>query len=264
MKRPDGFAEAFKPNGTPSQKVKSTLLIGWLSIVLIGWLFAPEFFPRPDKIFERLWFLYKERNLAGELFVTLWVLGKAMIWTVVVSLGITYSAVIPALRHPTTLVTLLRFLGMTGLTYFVFRSFGMTEDAKVFMLSFATSTWFVTSMSKVVKEIKEDKYDHARSLGWSEWHVVYEVVVLGTANLAFDTMRQTFGIGFMMVTLVEGLVRSQGGIGVMLLNDEKHFVIADILAIISILLFIALIWDSLLERIGQETFKGTASTAERK
>jgi len=264
MKQPDGFLEAFKPNGTPNQKVKSTLLVGWLSIVLISWLFAPEFFPRPDKIFERLVFLYKERNLLGELFVTLWVLGKAMLWTVVVSLAITYSAVLPVMRHPTTLVTLLRFLGMTGLTYFVFRSFGMTEAAKVFMLSFATGTWFVTSMSKIVSEIKEDKYDHARSLGWSEWRVVYEVVILGTSHLAFDTMRQTFGIGFMMVTLVEGLVRSQGGIGVMLLNDEKHFVIADIIAIISVLLFIALIWDSFLNQVSLSTFKGTTASAERK
>jgi ABC-type nitrate/sulfonate/bicarbonate transport system permease component len=45
-------------------------------------------------------------------------------------------------------------------------------------------------------------------------------------------------MGWTLVTLVEGLVRAEGGIGDMLLNENKHFHLASIFAIqITILLY---------------------------
>lgn len=264
MKQPDGFLEGFKPNGTPHTKWMTLVLVGWISLVMIAWMFGPDIVPGPAKVFKSAVDLYRTRNLFGELFTTWWVLGKAMLWTIGVSLAITYSSVIPYLRAPNILVTLLRFLGLTGLTYFIFRAFGVTESAKVFMLGFGMSTWFVTTMSKIVAEIKDDRYDHARSLGWSEWHVTSEVVVLGTAHQAFETMRQIFAMAFMMVTFVEGLVRSQGGIGVMMLNEDKHFVFEDMIAIITVLLIVALIQDSVLSLFGRQLFPYAFSATERK
>ena len=56
-----------------------------------------------------------------------------------------------------------------------------------------------------------DKFDHARSLRFSDWRVVWEVVVLGTADKAFEILRQNAAIGWMMLTMVEGISRSEGG-----------------------------------------------------
>jgi len=39
------------------------------------------------------------------------------------------------------------------------------------------------------------------------------VIVLGRADAAFDAMRQNAAMGWMMLTMVEGISRSEGGIG---------------------------------------------------
>jgi len=38
-----------------------------------------------------------------------------------------------------------------------------------------------------------------------------------------DLLRQNSAMGWMMLTMVEGLVRSDGSIGTLLLNNDKHF-----------------------------------------
>ena len=64
----------------------------------------------------------------------------------------------------------------------------------------------------------------------SEWRAVWEVVVLGTADKAFDVLRQNAAIGWMMLTMVEGIARAEGGVGAMLLNQSKHFHLAEVFA----------------------------------
>ena len=74
----------------------------------------------------------------------------------------------------------------------------------------------------------------------SEWRVVWEVVVLGTADKAFEVLRQNAAIGWMMLTMVEGISRSEGGIGAMLLNQNKHFRLAEVFAIQIVILAVGM------------------------
>jgi len=91
-----------------------------------------------------------------------------------------------------------------------------------------------------VAEVPKDKLDYARTLRMSEWRVVWEVVVLGTADQAIEAMRQNAAIGWMMLTVVEGLSRSDGGVGAMLLNQNKHFHLDSVFAIQIAILVIGL------------------------
>jgi NitT/TauT family transport system permease protein len=59
---------------------------------------------------------------------------------------------------------------------------------------------------------------------------VWEVVVLGTFDKAIEALRQNAAIGWMMLTMVEGIARSEGGVGAMLLNQNKHFHLAEVFA----------------------------------
>jgi NitT/TauT family transport system permease protein len=43
--------------------------------------------------------------------------------------------------------------------------------------------------------------------------------------------------------MVEGIVRSEGGVGVMLLNQSKHFRLADVFAIQFVILLVGLLQD---------------------
>src|SRR5207247_9588931 len=73
-----------------------------------------------------------------------------------------------------------------------------------------------------------------------EGRVVWEVVILGTADQAIEVLRQNAAIGWMMLTMVEGISRAEGGIGAMLLNQNKHFRLAEVFAIQLVILTVGL------------------------
>ena len=76
-----------------------------------------------------------------------------------------------------------------------------------------------------------------------EWRVVWEVVVLGTADRAFEVLRQNAAMGWMMLTMVEGIVRSEGGIGSSLLAESKHFLLPEVFAIQVVILVVGMAQD---------------------
>ena len=119
-------------------------------------------------------------------------------------------------------------------------------------------------MVSIVAEIPKLEFDHARTLRMPEWKVVWEVVIRGTLDKALDAIRQNAAIGWMMLTMVEGIVRSEGGIGAMLLNEQKHFAISSIIAIQIIILFIGLIQDYVLGLIRRLVCPYAHLTLERK
>ncbi len=67
--------------------------------------------------------------------------------------------------------------------------------------------------------------------------------LLGTADKAFEVLRQNAAMGWMMLTMVEGISRSEGGVGAMLLNQNKHFHLAEVFAIQFLILFVGLAQD---------------------
>jgi len=69
------------------------------------------------------------------------------------------------------------------------------------------------------------------------------VVVLGTIDRAIEVLRQNAAIGWMMLTMVEGISRAEGGVGAMLLNQNKHFHLAEVFAIQLVILSVGLTQD---------------------
>jgi NitT/TauT family transport system permease protein len=101
----------------------------------------------------------------------------------------------------------------------------------------------VTSMAQVVLEIPRSEFDYMRVLGASELRIVWEVVVRGTLDRALDVLRQNVAMGWAMITMVEGISRAEGGIGAMILNENKHFQLAEVYAILFVILFLGLAMD---------------------
>jgi NitT/TauT family transport system permease protein len=67
---------------------------------------------------------------------------------------------------------------------------------------------------------------------------------LGTADKALEVMRQNAAMGWMMLTMVESFVRSEGGVGVLLLNNEKYMKLSEVFAIQLTILVVGLLQDS--------------------
>ncbi len=116
-------------------------------------------------------------------------------------------------------------------------------ELKVALLTFGMVTFFVTAMAEVVMDIPSEQFDHMRVLGASELRILWEVVIRGTLDKALDITRQILAIGWAMITMVEGISRSEGGIGALILNQNKHFLLDGVFAILLVILIVGLLID---------------------
>jgi NitT/TauT family transport system permease protein len=87
------------------------------------------------------------------------------------------------------------------------------------------------SMIDAVKATPQSEIDYARSLGLSGWGLTWELMVRGKSGEMLDLIRQNAAVGWTMLAMVEGITRSDGGIGSLLLNQNKYFNLAAVFAI---------------------------------
>jgi NitT/TauT family transport system permease protein len=234
----------FLPNRTVSPMSFRLLVVAQLLVFLLIWIRSPfEVLPQPDEVFRALGNLWTEQGLAQDLIASLKLNLHAMAWTVVIGLSLCYLTVVPFFRPIAAAVGKGRFLSLTGFSLIFVLMVGGGYPLKLWILVFGMTVFFVTSMADVVAAIPRDSFDHARSLRMSEWRVVGEVVVLGTLDKAFEVLRQNAAMGWLMLTLVEGIVRVDGGLGAALLNQEKGFHIDKVFAIQLVILLVGLTQD---------------------
>jgi NitT/TauT family transport system permease protein len=235
---------AFYPNRVVSAVTTSILISAWIGSGLLLWILSPfESLPTPFEVWHALTKLWWIHGMGPELLTTLRLILHATALTVVISLFLSYTTVIAAFRPLVAAASKMRFLGLTGLVFPFTLVTGGGYSLKVALLDFGMTTFFVTSMAQVVIEIPAEQFDHLRVLGASEAHILWEVVIRGTFDRALDVLRQNVAMGWAMITMVEGISRAEGGVGAMILNQNKHFLLAEVYAILLVILFLGLLMD---------------------
>ena len=238
---PLGF---LKPNRTISPNAFRVLVLGQIAAFLILWFRSPfEVLPKPNEVLAALKDLWLNQGLGPDLFTSFRLNLHAMGWMLVIGLTLSYLTVVPFFRPIAAAFGKGRFLSLAGFSLLFVLVVGGGYPLKLWILVFGMTTFFVTSMADVVAAIPRDSFDHARSLRMSEWRVVWEVVVLGTADKAFEVLRQNAAMGWLMLTLVEGIVRSEGGLGTAMLNQQKRFGIPEVFAIQLLILVVGMTQD---------------------
>ncbi len=239
------LSAAFLPNLRVVDQATTTLIVAfWAGAALLVWIFSPfRTLPTPGEIWHALGELWWQRGMGPEIFTTMRLIGHATALTVMISLALSYATVVAFLRPVVEAVSKLRFLGITGLVFPFTLMTGGGYALKVALLTFGMTTFFVTSMAQVVVEIPRAEFDYMRVLGASEGRIVWEVVVRGTLDKALDVLRQNVAMGWAMITMVEGISRAEGGIGAMILNENKHFLLAEVYAILFVILLLGLTMD---------------------
>jgi NitT/TauT family transport system permease protein len=235
---------AVLPN-RPVAVTTALVLVGlWAGGLLLTWVALPyQSLPTPREVWVAFGDLWWNQGMGPELGVTLRLIFHALALTVAIAMVLSYAVIIPFFRPLILAVSKLRFLGLTGLVFPFTLWTGGGYALKVAMLTFGMVSFFVTSMAQVVLEIPRVAYDHMRVLGASELRIVWEVVVRGTLDKALDVLRQNAAIGWALITMVEGISRSEGGIGALILNQNKHFKLAEVYALLFLILTIGLLLD---------------------
>lgn len=208
-------------------------------IAVALWSFSnSKALPTPLEVVRAWMDLAKNNDLLFELWssikISLISLLISTVAAVVVAALSTAAMFQPLARFSSSL----RFLGFAGLTYLFML---MSSDGywlRIWLLSFGMFVFMVTGLLAEIRALPLEQIDHCRTLGMKHWRITAEVVLLGKADVTLDLVRQNAAVGWTLLTLVEGLTRSEGGIGAMLLNQNRYFLLAGVFAIqITILLY---------------------------
>lgn len=255
----------FKPNAQVSNQVYLITALVQVAVVLAVWTaINPVLLPTPLEVVQAMGSLWSRGVLTEELMRSFVVNLKALFFSTVISLSLAYLTVVPGMRFPVEVVSKFRFLGLTGLTLPFTLLFPSGQSLRVAILTFAMTASFVTTMSEVVASIPREEYDHARSLRMSEWRTVWEVVVLGKMDQAFEVLRQNAAIGWMMLTMVEVISQSGGGIGLVLYKANRQYeLLPQVFAILLVILLVGYFQDRAISFIKRTLMPYTTLKLER-
>lgn len=237
----------FVPNSRINSSTNSLLWLVWIAIFFGVWQFFPSYvLPRPMEVFTsfvKMW----NQGLVVHVWESFKLQLLAMGLSLVISLVLAYLARIPFFKPLIVFISNLRFISVAPLIVFFTLLISSDGDTiKVWLLVFSISVFYITSMLKEVIDIPQEEFDHARTLKLNEWGVLWEVVIYGRLHIALELFRQNVAMGWMMITMVEGIVRSSSGIGNLLLVRQKFFDLSEIIVIIIILFVIGILSDKIL------------------
>jgi NitT/TauT family transport system permease protein len=226
---------------TPNAKLDQQTVYWMVSLEIIlciaAWFLSPfVFLPKPIEVLDAYGYLWS-LGLLNELTTSFILNLQAIALSALISLGMAYLYTIPIFRPIIVFVGKLRFSSMIGLTFFFTLMTRSGHELKLSLLVFSVSVFFVTGMVDVIVCIPKKQYDLARVLHMGPWKTLYEVVILGQIDKAFDVLRQNAAMGWMMLSFVEAYNRSEGGIGAMLITQNKYLHLPEVFAI-QILIFL--------------------------
>ena len=254
---------------TPNKKIagtsKNTILMIWIFSIFFFWFFSgSKLLPTPFEILKALKNIIYQKHFIGELLTSLFFCVKAMGWACLVSFFFAYLSVIPLFRPMCAFLAKARFLSTAGLTFFVGEITPDSGVKKLVMLSFVISVFLVTGMLSIIMSVTKDELDYPRTLGMNEWQSTWEVIIRGKIDQMFEMIRQNFAIAWMMLAMAESLCRSEGGIGILLGDTDKHFKLDEVFAIQTVILCVGITFDWILKLIKAWLFPYSQLKLERK
>lgn len=219
----DDVTGVFIPNKTTSRYTRNGIMMFWLCLAGFLWVFTQSsYVPKPWNVIHATADLIKG-GFFRQLITSTGLCLRALAYSVGISAVIAYLSVLAAFKPPMELAAKARFLTTVGLTFLFAQITPDTSAQKLALLVFGMSVFQVTSFMDVINSTTKDELDYARTLKMGEWRGAFEVNVLGKADQMFQTIRQNFAIAWMMLAMVENICRSDGGIGVVLNDQNKHF-----------------------------------------
>lgn len=236
----------FTPFENTSSTKKSLIVIFWIAFLLVTWIFfsngTKHLFPSPQQVFDGLLSLVNE-GLFNQIFNSLGLCLKATLYALLITLAIIYLSPIPAINPIAHFFSKLRFLPLTGLTYYATIIIKDARSMQIWVLVVFMSVYLITALMAVLSDIPKEEYDHAKSLKCSRWEMLFEVIIKGRFDYVIEVLRQNLAIIWMMLVSVESILVASGGLGVLIKNSDKFMNHGRIIALQIVILLIGLSLD---------------------
>ncbi len=237
----------FAPFGRINKTTVFFIALFQIIAALLFWHFRSNgLIPKPGAVGDALGKLLGTKILYDEVLISLGLTIKAMFYSILITLFFTYLSVIPFFNTIAHFLVKCRYLTLTGLI-FIFTL--LTQDGsqlKLSLLIFGIVPFFVTSFLSVIINIDKQQFELCKTLGYNRWQTLYEVIVVGKADQVFEIIRQNFAISWLMITYVESLSLSEGGIGALMYKYNKYNDLPNVIALQVVIFGLGLFFDFLL------------------
>lgn len=243
----DGGVSIFQPFAKINKQTLIIMIVLQVMITLLVWQTTSDgLIPKPGNVATAFGQLLTTKLFWDNMLVSLALTLQAMLYSIIITLVFAYLSVIPFFKTIAQFIVKCRYLTLTGLI-FIFTL--LTKDGselKLSLLVFGIVPFFTTSFLSVIINIDKQEYELCKTLGYNNWQTLYEVIIVGKADQVFEILRQNFAIAWMMITMVEGLSMSEGGIGTLLIKFNKYNDITNVVALQLVIFLIGLFFDYLL------------------
>jgi len=248
----------FEPLRIISRRNMVFLMIAEIVLALLAWqLSGGGLIPTPVKVLKALGGIASAPDFIDNLFASLSLTIKGMAISIVIALVISYLAMIPFFHPIARFVVKCRYLTLTGLIFLFTLWTQNGHQLKVSLLIFGIVPFFVTSLLAEFESINLQEFELCTTLRMNSWKTWLEVVVRGRLDQVFEVMRQNFAIAWLMITSVEGLSMSEGGLGVMLIKANKYVQLEAVFGTLVIIFILGVLFDYILGKMRQWLFPYT-------
>lgn len=232
--------------------------IGWFLLIILFWVYNSfvgdvHLFPTIPQVYNGFIDLM-EKDFVPHLYQTIKLSIKSVFFAVFISVGILYVTPLAIMRPLGNIVSQLRYLPFVGISFFMAILFPKSGNLQVSILVLFTTTFLVTSLLSYLKDIPEEEYDNAKTMGLSRWETLWQVIIIGRMDYVFEAIRQNLAIVTMSIVTVETILPSSGGIGYLLGLQSRLGNHGSIIAIQLFLLITTLLLDRSINLIRKKLF----------
>jgi len=257
----------FAPNFILKRSKQSRMIITIVQILVVLLFLqfqSNDLIPRPSDVVPEGLVVVGAPDFMQNFWITVFFLLRGMGTATLISLFFCYIYKIDAFRGFSVLVSKLRYLTYAGFVFVLTMMLHDNGAIKFWVLVCGIVPYFVTSLLAYIDDIPDEEYQLCYTLKMKRWEVLYETIIRGKLHLALEVVRQNFAIGWMMISSLEILCWSKGGLGTLLTTENRHFRMGRVFAILAIILGVAWIFDYLFKVIGVWIFPYTNPDRARK
>jgi len=248
----------FQPLNSINHQTFIILVLSQAAIALTIWqLTGGGLIPSPIKVLESVIRIAGTDYFWNNFFSSLSLIFQGMGISILIAIVISYLSLIPFFNPFANFIIKCRYLTLTGLIFLFTLLTDDGHELKISLLIFGIVPFFVTSFLSIINAINVQEYELCKTLRMNNWRALYEVVILGRLDQVFEVMRQNFAIAWMMITMVEGLNMSEGGLGTMLIKSNKYIDLGTVFAILVIIFLVGIFFDFILGQIRHWLFPYT-------
>lgn len=213
--------------------------------------------PGPSKILTAFVGLLGTATFYENLMSSLTLTIKGMFIAIILALIISYLAFVPFFKPLSQLIVKFRYLTLTGLIFLFTLLTQNGGQLKLSLLVFGIVPFFVTSLLSILDSINREEFELCQTLRMTRWRAWWETIVVGRLDQVLEVMRQNFAIAWLMITMVEGLSMSEGGLGAMLIKSNKYIDLSTVFSLLLTILLFGIAFDFLLKMLRRWLFPYT-------